>query len=57
LRAKALRQVPDTNLPLKGGFAVAYGDALRAPLTVSLLPGLGSASGLSRIRRFAPDTA
>ena len=46
--------VPDGNLPLKGGCGVAYGDALRAPLTVSLPPGLGSASGLSLNRRYAP---
>jgi hypothetical protein len=43
--------MPDVNLPLKGGYAVAYGDALRAPLTVSLTPGQGSASGLSLNRR------
>lgn len=49
-----MRKGPGGNLPLKGGYAAAYGDALRAPLTVSLPLGLGSASGLSRIRRFAP---
>jgi len=48
------RQLPDVNLPLKGGYAVAYGDALRAPLTVSLPPGQSSACGLSRNRREAP---
>lgn len=37
--------------PLKGGFAAAYGDALRAPLTGRSPPGLGLASCLSRIRR------
>jgi len=44
--------VPGVNLNLKGGFAVAYGDALCAPLTVSLPPDLGLASGLSLNRRL-----
>lgn len=46
--------MPGGNLTLKGGYAVACGDALRAPLTVSLPPGQGSACGLSLGRRFAP---
>jgi len=48
------KSVPDVNLPFKGGSAVAFGDALRAPLTISLTLGLGSACGLSLNRRFAP---
>ena len=43
--------MPAGDRPLKGGFAAAYGDALRAPLTGRSPPCLGSASGLSRIRR------
>lgn len=42
---------PVSGRPLKGGFAAAYGDALRAPLTGRSPPGLGSASGLSPSRR------
>lgn len=42
---------PAGDRPLKGGFAAAYGDALRAPLTGRAPPGLGSASSLSPIRR------
>lgn len=49
-----LQSVPDANLPLKGGSAVASGDALRAPLTGILSSGWGSACGLSLIGRFAP---
>lgn len=45
------QEVPGGVRPLKGGFAVACGDALRAPLTGRPPPGWGSASGLSRIRR------
>lgn len=43
--------MPGGDRPLKGGFAAACGDALRAPLTGRSPPGLGSACGLSRIRR------
>ncbi|MFT4250993.1 MAG: hypothetical protein QM608_00715, partial [Caulobacter sp.] len=47
--------VPDVNLPLKGGFAAAFGGARRAPpLTGRLTSGLNSASGLSLNRRSAP---
>ena len=46
--------MPGGNLPLEGGYAVACGDALCAPLTGSFPPGQGSACGLSLIRRKAP---
>ena len=49
--SRIVMRVPGGERPLKGCFAVAYGDALRAPLTGRSPPDLGSASGLSRIRR------
>lgn len=50
----ALVWVPNEDRPLKGGFAAACGGALCAPLTGRSPLGLGSASGLSLARRFAP---
>ena len=52
--SKFVQGKPDGGRALKGGFAVAFGDARCAPLTARPPPGQGSASGLSRNRRVAP---
>lgn len=43
---------PAVQRPLKGGFAAAFGDGLRPPLTDRWPPGWGSACGLSRDLNF-----